>query len=140
LLCEAHGFALPVVLAQHVLLLRPLLAARVFSWLCCSRVDVDSHRFMEALQQSIAKGDEQSVHARPARAADADCRPRAGELAKCKKFETWAKQVAKKPAPLNPLAQARCASAACFIKLRCTVADLAVEHVQPRRSWRRRRR
>jgi hypothetical protein len=50
-----HGFCA----SSGAPLLRPLLAARVFSWLCCSRVDVDSHRFMEALQQSIAKGEPQ---------------------------------------------------------------------------------
>jgi hypothetical protein len=29
---------------------------RVFSWLCCSRVVMDSHRFMETLQVAIDAG------------------------------------------------------------------------------------
>ena len=29
---------------------------KVFSWLCCSRPELDSHRFMETLQQAIDAG------------------------------------------------------------------------------------
>ena len=29
---------------------------RVFDWLCCSRPDVDSHRFLETLRQAIESG------------------------------------------------------------------------------------
>ncbi len=28
----------------------------VFCWLCCSRVDLDSHRFMATLQRAVATG------------------------------------------------------------------------------------
>jgi len=56
---------------------------KVFEWLMCSDPDLDSHRFMDAIQAAIDAGDVQ----------------------KHKRFSTWAKQVAQRPQPSNPLAK-----------------------------------
>jgi hypothetical protein len=53
----------------------------VFCWLCCSRVELDSHRFMETIQKAIETG----------------------ELKRSTKFEKWAKAVARRPVPQNVL-------------------------------------
>ena len=56
----------------------------VFAWLCCSREEVDSHRFARTLQAAID----------------------AGELAAHSRFAAWAKRVARKPEPaVDPLAR-----------------------------------
>lgn len=51
----------------------------VFAWLCCSREEVDSHRFARTLQGAID----------------------AGELAAHSRFTAWAKRVARKPEPVE---------------------------------------
>lgn len=53
----------------------------VFCWLCCSRVELDSHRFMETIQKALE----------------------AGELKRSAKFEKWAKAVARRPVPQDVL-------------------------------------
>ena len=53
----------------------------VFCWLCCSRVELDSHRFMETIQKAVE----------------------AGELKRSAKFEKWAKAVARRPVPRDVL-------------------------------------
>jgi len=50
--------------------------------------------------------------------------PRPGELKSSKKFEQWAKQVARKPAPADPLALHRCG--ACSFPPRSPRTDEAV--------------
>jgi DnaJ family protein C protein 9 len=56
--------------------------ARVFAWLCCSRPKVDSHRFMQVLDEKV----------------------RSEEVKAYSKYKKWAKKVASKPAPKDPLA------------------------------------
>ena len=54
---------------------------RVFAWLCCSRPEVDSHRFCDALEAAIA----------------------AEEVPEFPPFRPWAAQVRRRPAPKDPL-------------------------------------
>lgn len=55
---------------------------RVFAWLCCSRPKVDSHRFMKVIDEKV-KGKEVKSY---------------------NKYKKWAKKVASRPAPKDPLA------------------------------------
>ena len=107
-----------------LVLLCPLLTLselrRVFDWLCCSRPEVDSHRFLETLRQAVDKGACDSCCA----AAGALTRLRlAGELKSSKKFEQWAKQVARKPAPANPLELHRCSGCSLPLRLAVCMSD-----------------
>jgi hypothetical protein len=58
---------------------------QVFEWLMCSEPKLDSHRFMDILEEAIKEGSA-TRHAR---------------------FTKWAKQVAAKPRPKNPLAKGK---------------------------------
>lgn len=55
----------------------------VFVWVMLSRPELDSHRFMDTLEQAIA----------------------AGEVKRYKAFSRWARDVATKPRPKDPLAR-----------------------------------
>ena len=56
---------------------------QVFEWVMCSEAKKDSHRFMDVIEEGIAQGD----------------------LKRYKAFTAWAKDVAAKPRPKDPLAK-----------------------------------
>jgi hypothetical protein len=78
---------------------------------------------MDVLQRGVAAG--AFLRGQNFLVSSPDTRPvRPGELAKCKKFEQWAKQVAQKPAPLKPLEPAKRCGNFAFCTGRVSVAPL----------------
>lgn len=95
------AFSLPP--SVQVIWLTSMPQLRVFSWLCCSRVDMDSHRFMETLQVAIDAG-AWPCECLMTLVLTLVCVGPPGELKRHAKFDRWAKAVAKRPAPRDALA------------------------------------